>query len=88
MSCDVCNKNDEIGVACIPGIPCSAAYCQECLDANAHPWWAIVANTACCDGLENCADWWKKMVYDTCKHLDKTIEEFNKEVTKEMKKIE
>ena len=82
--CEVCNKNRAIGVCCVPGVPVSCAYCRECLDANAHPWWVLVANTVCIGGLKNAADWWKKMVRDTCRHLGRTIEEFNQEVQKEI----
>jgi len=82
--CEVCNKNQAIGVYCVPAVPISCAYCKECLDANAHPWWVLIANTVCIGGLENAADWWKKMVEDTCKHLGRTIEGFNQEVQKEI----
>jgi hypothetical protein len=78
--CEVCNKNKSIGVASVPGVPYSAAYCKECLEANAHPLFIIIANTACCGGLDKCSDWWKEIVNDTLKHLNKTLEWFNKEV--------
>ena len=87
LTCDVCGK-PAIGVACIPGVPMSVAYCRECLEANAHPWWALVANTICINGLENADDGWKGMVYDTCKRLHKTLEEFNKEVARGIKEME
>lgn len=74
--CETCKKNKSIGVACVPGVPYSAAYCQECLEANAHPWGVLVANTACLGGWEEAADWWKDMVLATCKHLNKTLDEF------------
>ena len=86
--CEVCGKNDSIGVCCVPGIPISCAYCEECLKVNAHPWWILVANTSCIGGLKNAADWWKKMVEDTCKHLGKTIDEFNSEVEEAIRKFE
>lgn len=87
MACDVCEKNLEIGVACVPGLPISVAYCQQCLNANAHPWWTLVAGTALNNGLENCADYWKKMVQDTCVHLGRTLEEFNQDVQKDLDKL-
>ena len=86
--CEVCNKNEAVGVACVPGVPFSAAYCKECLAANAHPWGILVANTACCDGLNNCSDWWKIIVECTCKHLNKSLEEFNREVELSIKDLE
>lgn len=82
--CEVCNKNQAVGVCCVPGVPISCAYCKECLEANAHPWWVLLANTVCIGGLINAAPWWKKMVEDTCRHLGRTKEEFNQEVQKEI----
>jgi len=84
LICNVCGKNEALGVCCVPSVPCSMAYCKECLEANAHPWGILVANTACCNGLENTADFWKEMVEDTCKHLGRTIEEFNNAVAIDM----
>lgn len=80
--CDVCDKNLAVGVACIPFMPVSVGYCRECLKANAHPWWALVANTACIGGLEHGNKAWQQMVHDTLKHLGRTIEEFNEAVKK------
>lgn len=74
--CEVCDQNESIGIAAMPGVPCSVAYCRECLDANAHPWGLLIANTACVGGLKNVTPWWKEMVEATCKKLGKTIEEF------------
>ena len=85
--CEVCNKNQAIGVYCVPAVPISCAYCKECLDANAHPWWVLIANTVCIGGLENAAYWWKKMVEDTCCHLGRSIEGFKQEVQKEINQI-
>lgn len=69
LICNVCEKNRAKGVCCVPGVPVSMAYCQECLSANAHPWGILVANTACVGSFADSADWWKKMVYDTIAHL-------------------
>ncbi|KKN96777.1 hypothetical protein LCGC14_0164210 [marine sediment metagenome] len=88
LICQVCEKNEAKGVCCVPSVPYSAAYCQECLNANAHPWFIIVANTACVGSYEDCAPWWKEMVEDTCKHLGKTLEEFKAEVLKDVEDME
>lgn len=84
--CETCNKNTAIGVAAAPCVPISVAYCHACLCANAHPWWVLVANTVCINGLENANDGWKQMVTDTCKHLGRTLEEFNREVRETLAK--
>ena len=75
-ACEVCKQNEMIAVVCVPGMPVSAAYCQTCLQANAHPWHYLVASIACLGGLENAAEWVHDMVNDTCTHLNKTLEEF------------
>jgi hypothetical protein len=82
--CEVCSKNVAVGVAAVPGLPCSAAYCAECLAADAHPYYLVVANTACCGGLKKCAPWWQDLVQQTLTHLGKTEEEFNKDVEKDI----
>jgi len=51
--CDVCNKEEIFGVASIPGIPMSVAYCKNCINADAHPIWAIRGNIVCCGGVEH-----------------------------------
>ena len=75
LICDVCGKNEAVGVACVPMVPCSMAYCQECLQANAHPLSGLIANTACIGGLEHANECWVKMITDTLKHLGKTDEQ-------------
>ena len=80
LKCAVCKDEPAVGVCCVPGVAYSAAYGRKCLDANAHPWDILVANTACIGSLEKSADWWKEMVTCTCKHLGRTLEEFNARV--------
>lgn len=79
-TCEVCNKAESIGVCCVPGVPYSAAYCRGCLEANAHPWFALVANTACCDGFDKTNTEWQEMVKATCTHLGRTLDQFGQEV--------
>ena len=87
MKCDTCGKSPIRGVAAIPFIPMSVAYCQECLSANAHPWWALVANQACIrDPLEDSHPEWQQMVADTCAHLGKTREQFDADVAESIAK--
>lgn len=84
LICDVCNDEPGVGVASVPGIPMSVAYGKKCLAANAHPYGILVSHTAILGGLENTADWWNEMVVNTCKHLGKTLAEFNHAVSEEM----
>jgi hypothetical protein len=69
-------------VASVPGVPYSAAYCGTCLEANAHPYFIVVANTAYIGGLEHAAPWWQDLVRDTLVHLNKTPDEFSADVAK------
>lgn len=79
-TCEVCGKKEAIGVACVPFVPYSASYCQQCLSMNAHPWWILVGNTALCGSYKGCSEEWKQMVKDTCKHLHRSMWRFKIEV--------
>lgn len=80
LTCDVCGNEPAVGVAAVPGVPISMAYGANCLRANAHPYGIVVANTALAGGYDACAEWWKQMVDDTLSHLNKTREEFDRDV--------
>jgi hypothetical protein len=79
-SCDVCRKEPAVGVAAVPAVPISVAYGRACLQANAHPYFVIVANTANIGGLDQAADFWVAMVEDTLKHLEIPREKFDADV--------
>lgn len=86
QKCDVCGNAGIKGVASIPFVPMSVAYCEGCLRANAHPWWALVANQASIgDPLETTHPEWQQMVRDTCAHLGKTIDQFNADVAEALR---
>jgi hypothetical protein len=87
MICEVCKNNEGIGVASVPGVPYSAAYCRECLQADAHPLGIVVCNTAMCGGLNECAPWWIEIVEHTLSHLKISKEDFNKMVAKDEAEI-
>lgn len=55
--CEVCKQEPAVGVACVPGIPYSAAYGRNCLQNYADPYEIVRANIACCNGPENVAEW-------------------------------
>lgn len=81
MKCESCGGTENIvGVASVPGVPYSAAYCAGCLKANSHPMWVLLANTACCGGLGHTNADWQQMVMDSLKHQNKTLEWFNEQV--------
>jgi len=84
LICDACGKNKAVGVACVPMVPCSMAYCRECLQHNSHPMNVLIANTACIGGLDNANEAWRQMVIDSLKHQGKTLDWFNEQVAKEL----
>ena len=88
LLCEVCDKNEPVGVACVPCVPISVRYCRECLDANAHPYGIVVANTAALGGEEFAADFWLDMIECTLKHLGKTRQEFDIDLTAALKNLE
>jgi hypothetical protein len=55
--CEVCKQEPAVGVACVPGIPYSAAYGRNCLQQGADPYEIVRANIACCNGPEHVANW-------------------------------
>jgi len=85
--CEVCNKREAIGVACVPGVPYSAAYCAECAKAGAEPLDILIANTAACGGLLHTAQWWKDTVQDTLNYLGKDITWFEERVEECQKQL-
>lgn len=87
LKCEVCNKNTAIGVASVPGVAYSAAYCTKCLAENAHPYGIVVANTACIGGYDQSADWWREIINDTLKYLGKTREQFDADVAESIKEF-
>lgn len=87
LVCDVCKTNKAIGVAAIPMVPMSAAYCRECLEANSHPMFILIANTVCVSGLEHANEPWKRMVMDSLKHQGKTLGWFNEQVQEGIKSM-
>jgi len=80
MACEVCKQDKKTTVACVPGVPYSSAYCEDCFNANAHPYHLVVANTWSVGGYEECADWWKELVMDTLEHLSVSFEQFTRDV--------
>jgi len=88
IECEVCRKNDSIGVCSVPGVPYSAAFCSECLHSGAIPYWIAVANTALCGGYDHVADWWRDTVLATLKVCDKSMDQFLQDVDLDLKTLE
>lgn len=87
-TCDVCGKEPAVGVAAVPGVPISMAYGRDCLEANAHPYGILVANTALVGGLDRAGDWWIEMVDATLLHLHKTRVDFDRDVRQVMRDMD
>ena len=86
--CDCCRKEPAIGVAAMPGMPMSIAWCMKCLDAQVIPYWAAVANTAMIGGMDGAAPWWCEVVERTLAYFSKDRAEFENEVLSEIKAME
>lgn len=78
--CDTCGEEPILGEFAMPGVPISFAYCQECVTSNAHPYFAIVSNTAACGGLSKTAFFWRQMVKATLHRVDVSPEQFEADV--------
>ena len=62
--CEVCDRDKPIaGVAASPLGAVSLAYCEECLERDAHPKWLIECSVEVNDGWDNTADWVQKLNY-------------------------
>ena len=81
--CQVCGEHRKTVACTVPGVPWSAAYCQECYDANAHPYHILVSNTWAVGGYDEADGWWQSMVDDTLTHLKITREQFDKDLENE-----
>jgi hypothetical protein len=88
LICEACGKNEAVGVCCVPAVAISCAYCKPCLEANNHPMWVLVSNTACIGGFEHSAEFWREMVTDSLKAQGKTLEWFNQQVAADIKEME
>jgi hypothetical protein len=61
LICEVCKKNEAVGVASSAVGPVSLAYCKTCLDWMADALWVIASSVYCCDGPEHMAEWFWDM---------------------------
>lgn len=86
-NCEVCGVEPAAAAVAVPGMPVTAAYGRACLDANAHPYGLLVANTACIGGYELAAEWWQQMVTDTLRRLNKTQQQFDADVADAAMKV-
>jgi len=59
LTCNVCNKNEALGVASSALGAISFAYCRTCLDHNADPYWIIQSSFKDCRG--EVAEWAQAM---------------------------
>lgn len=60
----------------------SVAYGRKCLEADAHPYSILVAQTACVGGHCNVAEWFDYMIESTLKHLNISYADFYLDVWK------
>lgn len=83
--CGCCDKEkDIIGVACIPFMPMSIAWCQDCLEAGAIPYNMAVWNTSMIGSYDLSNEGWKEIVDKTILYFNKSKEQFDADVAKEL----
>ena len=79
--CDVCGKDGQVVVCCSALGPFSFAYCEECLNAKAEPYWFVVNTVAICGEWPNDVnEAYQKIIRDILKYLNKSEEEFKEDV--------
>lgn len=88
LVCECCNIHQAIGVASIPYLPVSVAFCIPCLKADNYPYWSIVANTACIGGRQQSSTVWQQMIQSTCQYQDVSMEQFDKDVQQAIAQME
>lgn len=87
--CGCCEQEKPIvGVASVPGVPLSIAWCSDCLKSGAIPYDVAVANTACCGGLDQCNEAWRAIVDATLHYFKKSLDEFTADVQADIKAMQ
>ena len=81
LICDVCEKNEALGVAASPLGPISFAYCSECLKQKVEPWPIVVATVWGCGGYDKLAVWAKEYIDNSIAFHGKTRADLDREVT-------
>jgi hypothetical protein len=60
--CEVCEIAPTVHVCCVPFVPYSAAYCEDCLVADAHPLFVLIGQTAILGGFDKAHENWQGMI--------------------------
>lgn len=83
--CDVCDEEPAVSALPLPGAPGTTgkvyAYGQRCLDALAHPYDAVVEQTAEYGGMTAAPTWWRIVVDRTLEHLGISRDRFDEDVS-------
>lgn len=83
-TCEVCEKNESIGVASSWLGAFSSAYCRSCIEVGAEPYWAIIA-TGSQGRLGSFADFipaFQDTVMATLEVTGRTIEDYWRDIEK------
>jgi hypothetical protein len=79
--CEVCHKRKSVGVASVPGVPMSVAYCRHCLLNDLQPMEVLIAHTACGgESLATSISWWRLLVIHNLLEQGCTLQWFNSQV--------
>lgn len=86
--CDCCGGPDAVGVAAVPFLPISIAWCVKCLKAEVLPFDLMAFNTAMIGGMENANGEWADWVERSITYHGKTHAEFDAAVKAAEKELE
>lgn len=77
--CQCCRREPAIGVASIPGVPMSIAWCPTCLRAGVLPIDILAVTAAECGGdYEDMAEWWLDgYLAPSLHHFNVTLDQFD-----------
>lgn len=88
MNCQCCGLAPSVGIGPIPGVPMMIAWCQNCMNANVMPYWALVTTVALVSGFQYDPDRLtvsvKELVNDTLSYFNISEEQFSKDVLDEV----
>lgn len=80
LTCEVCNKNEAVGVASGACGPVSSAYCQDCLKKGAEPYGYLVGYISMAGtSREEIHESYYSIIKATCEVTGRTEEQFWKD---------
>lgn len=87
--CEVCGKKTDVVVGASTMGAVSFAYCQDCLNAGAEPYGAMVSYIACAGRFpDDIHESYREIVRSTLAYLGKSEEQFMAAVDREIREMD